>query len=168
MDQELKVLELRDGDLSNERDRLRSARASFTSRLGPLPASAGIVIGLAGAVADHIEEWAIWAAGGVFVAIVLVSLFNSSLPPYRVLRALHAKEDGYDLNDPTIDAKAWLKRKIALEKAIYGTPGEPTPRTMLRPKTLQQAFDIERRALFIVQSLFAAIILALLAGILLP
>jgi hypothetical protein len=162
----LKLLELKHGDLSNERDRLRSARAGVTGRLGPLPASAGIVIGLAGAVADRIDEWAIWTAGGLFVAIILMSWFNSSLPPYRALRADHVKKRGYHLDDPALDAVAWLYRKISLEHDIYGKLGEQTSWTTLRPNTLQQAFDIERRALNIVQGLFALIILVLLAAIL--
>jgi hypothetical protein len=36
----------------------------------------------------------------------------------------------------------------------------------VKPKTLQQGFDIERRGLNVVQGLFAAIIIVLLLGIL--
>jgi hypothetical protein len=49
---------------------------------------------------------------------------------------------------------------------IYGTRGEPTRWDTVKPKTLQQGFDIERRGLNLVQDLFAAIIIVLLLGIL--
>ena len=57
------------------------------AQLGPLPASAAIVIGLAGTVADKVEQWALISAGGLFAAIVIVSMLFGSLRPYRILRA---------------------------------------------------------------------------------
>jgi hypothetical protein len=80
-------------DIINERDRLRSARASVTRQLGPLPASAGIAISLVGALARNAvsEAWLIVALSLLFV-LVCVSIAYSLLPPYRKLRAKYEYE----------------------------------------------------------------------------
>ena len=49
---DLETLRLVYADLINERDRLRDARRSITTQLGPLPASAGLIIGLFAAFGD--------------------------------------------------------------------------------------------------------------------
>ena len=51
----ISVLEKAYMDLVSERDRLPDTRASFTGRLGPLPASAAIVIGLVGTAATNVN-----------------------------------------------------------------------------------------------------------------
>jgi hypothetical protein len=163
----LKLLELRHGEITHERDRLRSARAAVTGGLGPLPASAAIVLGLAGTVADRIPSWALWITLGLFLTIIAFSILSSRLPPYRVLRARTISREGHNLDDPRLTPAEWLARSIKLEQDIYGRLGAPTKWNTLRPKTLQQGFDLERRALNLVQVLFAGIILVLLLGILL-
>ncbi len=164
----LELAKLRYEDVVTERDRIRDARAGVTSRLGPLPASAAIVIGLAGTVADKVEQWALISAGGLFAAIVIVSMLFSSLRPYRIMRA---KRSGSTLAFQVPrdrDPATWLERKIAMEESIYGTPYRSQPRLYLSfsPANLQDAFDVERSVLNIVQVLFVLTIAVLLVGIL--
>jgi hypothetical protein len=62
--------------------------------------------------------------------------------------------------------KRWLEERIGQEQRLYG-PLRTSQRTWptLKPKDLQQAFDVERWVFVIVQLLFAAIILVLVAGL---
>jgi hypothetical protein len=74
----LETLKLRYQQVLAERDRLRSARAGVTSRLGPLPASAAIVIGLAGGVAHGVDPgYLIAAAILLFVLIVFRTVYRA-------------------------------------------------------------------------------------------
>jgi hypothetical protein len=171
-DDELRVLRLRYEDVLTERDRLRDARAGVTGQLGPLPASAAIVIGLAGTVADKVESWALITAGGLLAVIVIVSILFGSLRPYRLMRATASKKASTDLGSTVasdVDEATWLRAKIELEQRLYG---KLDPRQHLRlefrPTDLQEAFDVERTVLNIVQLLFVLIISALLIGILVP
>ena len=171
-DDRLELAKLRYQDVLDERDRLRGARAAVTSQLGPLPASAAIVIGLAGTVADKVEEWALIGAGGLFAALVIVSMLFSSLRPYRVMRAKW-RGSATTLGFAAVageDAVAWIERKIKMEEELYGSPRSNQPRLSLSfsPPNLQAAFDVERTVLNIVQLLFVLIIGVLLAGILGP
>jgi hypothetical protein len=143
----LRTLKLVHEDIVGERDRLRSARAAITSQLGPLPASAGIVIGLVGSLDHRVERGFLIAAGALFGLVMLVSIRYSRLAPYRVLRArrvLRDRQSGAecpgdsmpmesgDKGEPepwyigsTVDRSLkpadWLTRKIALEEQIYGS-----------------------------------------------
>jgi hypothetical protein len=178
---ELKLLELRYQDAINERDRLRSARADVTKRLGPLPASAGIVVGLAATASSNIADWAFWVIGVLFAAIVVISERGSHIPPYRELRAQRldsragpgpadsigqrdACPNEYTVDDPDLDASGWLRQMICLERDVYeGRHSDDSAAT--RRQTLQQAFNLERRALTRVEYLFAAMVLVVVAGI---
>jgi membrane protein implicated in regulation of membrane protease activity len=166
--QPLRLLELRHDDLVAERDRLRDARAAVTGSLGPLPASAAIVIGLAGTVAGEIPDWAIWTTLALFAVIMAISVVSSRLLPYRKLRAKREQDPRYELNDRSLTTpESWLLRKIELEKAIYeGGPDESTWSAAIKPRTLARGFAFEHAALNIVQTLFAAIVIVLLVGIL--
>jgi hypothetical protein len=167
---QLRVLRLRYQDVLTERDRLRNARASVTSQLGPLPASAAIVIGLAATVADKVEMWALISAGGLMLGIVALSMLYSGLRPYRIMRARAEGKRSADLGSPVLpedDEAGWLDAKIKLEQTIYGElDTRQRPSLWLRPKDLQQAFRVERTLLNIVQFLFVLVIIDLLLGIL--
>jgi hypothetical protein len=121
----LEVLKLVYQDILTECDRLRSARAAVTGRLGPLPASAGIVLALVGSVADQVGLAFLITAGGRFVALVAVSVMFGGVARYRLLRAKHlptepaqadqqAESAPKDLgfrNDPrSIPSPGWRRR----------------------------------------------------------
>ena len=155
----LELAKLRYEDVVSERDRLRDARAGLTSKLGPLPASAAIVIGLAGTVADKVEQWALIAAGGLFAALVILSILFSSLRPYRIMRAKSSHAGAGELPFPAPeddDPTTWLERKTRMEEDLYGklNRSQPVFRLGFSPSDLQAAFDIERSALNLVQLLF--------------
>jgi hypothetical protein len=155
-------------DIVTERDRLRAARAAITRQLGPLPASAGIAISLVGALAEKASAVALVVALVLFGVLVAVSIAYTFLPPYRTLRAkyeYHSHELGFDEH---AGAKEWLEHMIALERRIYGTVNTRRP-YFRRPRgigNLQDGFDAELTGLFIVQLLFVAVVVTLVAGVL--
>jgi hypothetical protein len=176
LEERVQVLKQVYDDVLTERDRLRDARAGFTSRLGPLPASAAIVIGLTGATADQVDRGWIAFAGVLFVLLVLVSTVYSGLAPYRLIRGpLQRKEDRWP-GSPDVTSFAfgrdannlaeWLEAKIALEERVCGElPSEQRFSLIRRPTNLQQALDVERSAFIVVQILFVAIILTVVLGV---
>jgi hypothetical protein len=169
------ILEKAYTDLVGERDRLRDARAGFTARLGPLPAAAAIVIGLAGSAAGKANAWWIVEAAVLLALLIFVSTVYSGLPPYRLLRAAHQPffEPGPVESDKQLafglgarDPETWLERKIKLEQQICGPLRRTQPvRLGMDVKNLQEALDVERSAFMLVQLLFAEIILVLVAGL---
>lgn len=166
-DDRIRVLEKAHEDVVNERDRLRSARAAFTSRLGPLPASAAIVIGLAGSVADKLNPLWIVEAAVLLGLLIVISAVYSGLRPYRLIRAEvqgDGRQLGFDVERS--DYEAWLDSKIALEQSIYGPLRRRQKVSLaLDVGDLQEAFDVERSAFVGVQLLFAEIIFVLVAGL---
>jgi hypothetical protein len=130
------------------------------------------VIALAGGVVHKVDSGYLIAAGALFLILIGFSTIYSSLRPYRIMLA----EDPRGGNEPerTIGAtvnsrlpeKRWLEERISQEQRLYG-PLRTSQRTWptLKPKDLQQAFDVERWVFVIVQLLFAAIILVLVAGL---
>lgn len=172
----VEVLKLVLADVEKERDRLRDARASFTARLGPLPASAAVVTGIIAATAGEVAWWYAAAAGLVFVVLLAVSLLFGGLKPYREIRRGHQ-----DRFDPTwkkrgewigfrtdeADRERWLVEKIRLEERIYGRLGERGRRwwPTRDPKSLGEALDTERAAANIVQTLFVVIFAILVVGL---
>jgi hypothetical protein len=125
----VEILEKAYADLIAERDRLRDARAAFTARLGPLPAAAAIVIGLAGSAAGKAHAWWVVEAAVMLALLIFVSTAYSGLPPYRLLRADHqgsfeprpapsGEPLAFGLGAP--DAGTWLERKINLERELCG------------------------------------------------
>ena len=166
-DPRTQVLENVYDDVDTERDRLRSARAGFTQRLGPLPASAGIVIGLAGAVGKDVEDGWLILAGGLFALLVFVSIVYSGLTPYRLMRAERlSPSDRLDFWRESEDLQAWLRCKIELENDICGGLRAEQPFS-LNPNVdnLQQALDVERSAFTLIQILFVDIVLVVVAGL---
>jgi hypothetical protein len=169
------ILEKAYADLVGERDRLRDARAGFTARLGPLPAAAAIVIGLAGSAAGKVNVWWIVEAAVMLALLIFVSTVYSGLRPYRLLRAIHQRsfEPGlapsgdrltFGLGAP--DPQTWLKQKIELEQKICGALQRTQPFCLgMDVKNLQEALDVERSAFVLVQLLFAEIILVLVFGL---
>jgi hypothetical protein len=174
------VLRAAHKDLVAERDRLRDARASFTSRLGPLPPSAAIAISLTGSVVEDVSVIWLAVATALLGVMVLISALYSGLKPYRLLRG--EKQSGLEKqrnvalsNGDTSqlgfglaaqDEVAWLQAKIKLEQSLYGGLRKD-PRFLLSRKVgdLQQGLDVERSAFNVVQFLFVAIIVVLVLGV---
>jgi hypothetical protein len=173
----LAVLNLAHDDVCTERDRLRNARASFTSRLGPLPASAAVVIGLAGSSIGKVGVG--WLAGATLLLVLLIvtSTVYAGLAPYRVVRgkAQRSFEEtlGTAHRDPRFafapdaeDPVAWLEQKIKLEEKICGPILESESFCLrMNINTLQEAVNVEHSASILVQLLFAEIVLGLVLGI---
>jgi hypothetical protein len=155
----VEVLKLVLADVEKERDRLRNARASWTARLGPLPASAAVVTGIIAAKAGEVDWWWAATAGLFFVVLLAVSMRYSGLKPYRELRdGLQARfhpqwsKQGFGFRPNETNVGTWLDMKIKLEQRICGAPGER--RSRLRPTTevesLTHALNVERAAANIV------------------
>jgi hypothetical protein len=186
-DRDIGSLRLAYDDIVRERDRLRSARASVTRQLGPLPASAGIAISVVGALATgRVDSGWLIVALVLLVLLVVISILFSLLPPYRRLRAQFEDELtretaggqatrpiartgehklGFDVNLPE---ELWLRHMVDLERRIYG-PLCTSRRAFRHPfgiTNLQDGFNAERTGLYLVQLLFVALIAALVVGLL--
>jgi hypothetical protein len=144
-------------DLVRERDRLRDARRSVTSQLGPLPAASGVVIGLFGALGPRVQG----AMKPYFiVALILllviagVSTVALTSSPYRKLRegaVKDLKKEGWTSDDRQ-EEQDWLAAMIELERLLKVTLGS--------------AFNKERDYLLAVQWLFVVQVLLLGAMVL--
>ena len=161
-DEQIELLKLKLADIEHERDRLRSARPSFTARLGPLPASAAVVTGIIASAAGEVDWWYVAGAGWVFAVLLMVSIAFAGLKPYREFRG----EESIEFLPNESDLRAWLTAKIAFEQEIYGKPAEPRyKRVPARcPATLTQALNSERAAANIVQGLSLVIFAVLVVG----
>lgn len=144
------ALRLEYEDLVRERDRLRDARRSVTSALGPLPAASAVAVGLFGLLDTDLAGGRLKLYIGVLVLFALMAvagLLATLRKPYRKLR----KES---LGDDRVSVKAdseaaWLTTMIALEKGIY--------------PDLQDGFEYERTWLLLMQG--AAVLQVLLLGV---
>jgi hypothetical protein len=131
-----------------ERDRLRDARREVTARLGPMPAAAGIVLGLFAGLPDHAQNRGlVWAALAVFVAMIAVSSFGIRLKAYRTLMRDVPADDSLPHHD-------WLSKQIEHERTVYTALG--------------RNFDQERTIFLVVQWLLAAEVVLLVLSRLLP
>jgi hypothetical protein len=169
----VEVLKLVLADVEKERDRLRNARASWTARLGPLPASAAVVTGLVAAKAGEVDWWWAAAAGLLFVVLLAVSVGYSGLKPYRELRAGLQEafypgwsERWFGFRPREDDVARWLVMKIKLEERICGAPGERRSRRLptRKVKSLTHALNVERAAANIVYALSLVIFVVLVVG----
>lgn len=182
----LKTLELLYEEVVRESDRLRSARSAFSRQLGPLPVAGGLVLGIFTSFGHHPHHAVTWVAVGLFAFSVIVSMGASGIAPYRRLRAGKVDEQeresqwrrpelqGAMDTDKLLTAtgllpeEEWLRQRIKLERSLYGPPPIPRSRSDLlrrgKNMNLQQAFELERYAVFIVQLLFVAEIALLFAG----
>ena len=146
-----------------ENIRLRNGRAALTRKLGPLPISAAIVAGLVTGLAGEVEADAfLWSALIVFGALVVVSILYSSMKPYRALR-----QQAESSPRSRESREEWYDQAIDLERTIYGDPAPRGLRGYLpsfNVQSLQEGYDRERRGLFIVQLLFAAVIVLLIVS----
>ena len=144
-------------DVEKERDRLRDARASWTVKLGPLPASAAVVTGIAVAAAGKVHWGFAIAVGVVFILLLRVSTVSSGLKPYRKLRRdSQAAFDPFNggsivFREHETRLEEWLRHKVQLEAQVY----DP----------LAAALDRERGAANLVQGLFLLIIAILIVGL---
>ena len=185
-DEDIRSLQLAYDDIVRERDRLRSAQASVTRQLGPLPVSAGIAISVVGALArNRVDEGWLIVASVLLLLLVVVGILFSVLAPYRRLRAEHADElareatggRGSEQTAGAIDHKLgfneqlpterWLKTWSSSSDGYMGHCVLPDDRSDT-PSTsgLQDGFDAERTGLYLVQLLFVALIAALVIGLL--
>jgi len=170
---EVEVLRLALADVEKERDRLRNARASWTARLGPLPAAAAVATGIIAAKSGEVDPgWA--AAAGVLLVLLLgVSVRYSVLKPYRELRHDYQakfdpgwRKEGFGFRVAETDLVTWLDHKIKLEERICGAPGERRSRWLptTNVKSLTHALNVERAAANIVYALSLAIFVVLVVG----
>jgi hypothetical protein len=165
---EVDALKLEYDYVRAENLRLRDGRATITSRLGPLPIGAAVVAGLVtGFTTETRENVWLWLALAVFFALVIVSILYSSMKPYRVIR--HEKETkGAVPARSKSSPREWYKAAIALEEEIYGKPNSDTGIRRHLPAAeingLQDGYDRERSGLFIVQFLFAVVIVLLIVS----
>jgi hypothetical protein len=157
--------------LRDESKRLRDGRAALTRQLGPLPISAAIVAWLVTGFTSDVEGDAfIWVALGLFLALVVISILYSSMKPYRLLR--HDVEADFPWS--TDSPAAWYEGAIKLEREVYGGPsggeGGSGWRLWLQARTpraitdLQDGYDRERSGLFLVQGLFALVVILLIVS----
>ena len=151
--------------IRNENLRLRDGRASLTRQLGPLPISAAIVAGLVTGFTSEVHENAfLWLALVIFVVLVVVSILYAGMKPYRVLR--HDKEAAFPRS--TQSPAGWYENAIRMEEAIYGEPHQGKGLRSHLPSSdvrdLQDGYDRERSGLFIVQGLFALVVILLIVS----
>jgi hypothetical protein len=186
-DEDIRTLQLAYDDIVRERDRLRSARASVTRQLGPLPVSGGIAISVVGGLGrDRVDEGWLIVASGLLLLMVVVGILFSVLAPYRWLRAKHEDELAHEVAsgkaaeraivaiehevgfDEQLPPGRWLTYMIELERRVYGPlrAGRGSFRHPFKIRTLQDGFDAERTGLYLVQLLFVALIAVLVIGLL--
>jgi hypothetical protein len=139
-----KVLALRYGQVTEERDRLRDARRFFARQLGPLPTVAGLSLGAVGVFSDFRHNAWLYVALGAFVAMTAVSIAFSGRPPYRVLRARHER------GAPATTIKGWYERELSIEDAVY--------------EDMEVEMGRERLGVFATQLLFLIVVACLLLG----
>ena len=168
----VEVLKLVYADVEKERDRLRNARASWTSRLAPLPAAAALATGTIADGADKVDQGWVVAAAALFAVLLVVSWTFSGLKPYREFRAdrqaafyPRRPKQGFAFCPQETDLERWLEMKIRVEERICGAPGERQSRRWptRRVKSLTHALNAERAATNIVYvlSLFIFAVLSL-------
>lgn len=136
-------------DLVRERDRLRDARRSLTSQLGPLPVASAVVVGLFGALSDDIHGLmtvVFIVVLTLFFAIAIVSSIALGHKPYRLLRRDAERESGWT-DDDARHPDDWLTGMIAVERTVKGRS--------------QKAYDTERTFLISVQWMLVAQVLLL-------
>lgn len=113
-------------DLVRERDRLRDARRAVTAQLGPLPASAGIIVSLFAAFLPQGGSPAYSILLGFalipFVLILVLSSRASRRDPYRSMRKPAA-----EMSEKSLSERAWLIERIAAERTHYGGREEEPP-----------------------------------------
>jgi hypothetical protein len=145
-----------------ENIRLRDGRGRLTRQLGPLPISAAIVAGLVTGLAGNVDGDAYLVSALVlFGALVVISILYSNMKPYRAMRGQAESPRS------TASPEEWYENAIELEKAIYGKPAGKGLRAYLprfKVDSLQEGYDRERTGLFIVQLLFAAVIVLLIVS----
>ena len=136
-------------DLVHERDRLRDARRSVTSQLGPLPVASAVVVGLFGAPQrryPRIDDGRVHRRAGCLLRHRDVSAIALGYQPYRNLRREAERASGW-ADDDARPADEWLSGMITVERLVKGSLGK--------------AFDTERTFLLSVQWMLVAQVLLL-------
>lgn len=150
---DLETLRLVYADRVNERDRLRDARREVTARLGPIPASAGVIIALFAALGLRFERW--WAAllFGLalipFAWVMVISARALREKPYRQLAADDAEVSRAAGEQDSLAEQDWLELMIAYERKTF-------------PK-LEKLFERERDSLLRVQVLLGTEVVILVS-----
>lgn len=119
---DLETLRLVYADLVAERNRLRDARRDVTSRLGPIPASAGIIIALFAALGPELEHGATALLFGIallpFVFVLAMSARALRRPSYRELVSdLQAERPAADRD--SLSEEEWLTMMVTFEREMY-------------------------------------------------
>ena len=167
-DSEIAALRLTYEELQRENLRLRDARASLTSQLGPLPISAALVAGLVSGFsvsgASRLNEPLTIIALCVFAAMVVVSVCYSKLAPYRELRDEMKPERGeliaHRAGAGRDAEREWYSKMIKLERSVRGNQDVPQgqkPRT-----TLTDAYNAEWWGVAITKCLFVVVVVLLI------
>ena len=139
---DIETLRLVYADCVNERNRLRDARRGVTSRLGPLPASIGVIVALFAALGPELERW--WTRllfGLALVPLALVIVLSARAIRERSYRELVAETEA-DRAGPKHDSlgeKDWLELMIGFEREMF--------------PTLEAHFEQERKNLLRVEAL---------------
>lgn len=139
---ELETLRLVYADRVRERDRLRDARRSVTTKLGPIPASAGVIVGLFAALGPDIERgWMALLFGLALIPFVLVMVTSALTLRERSYRELETEAEAPrpGPEQDSLDEADWLQNMIAFERQMF-------------PK-LEKHFEQERSNLLRVQVL---------------
>jgi hypothetical protein len=136
-----------------------------------LPASAAIAIGLFGSLGNRVPQWSLITAISLLAAMVVIGVVYDNFPPYRVLRARAAKALGrgpFELgHDREMNEAEWLKHAIDVERRLYGR--FPEKHRIVRAwarkgSTLQEYYEAERTAGYLVRIAFVLIIIDLVIG----
>jgi hypothetical protein len=136
-------------DLVRERDRLRDARRSVTSQLGPLPVASAVVVGLFGGLSRDIKGVLLTSLYAIALALFGVIVWYSAKAieqsPYRTQRDAILPNDGRGLDKES--ESVWLARMIEMERSVRGP--------------LVDSFEDERKSLILVQRLLVVQVLLL-------
>jgi hypothetical protein len=127
-------------DLVNERDRLRGARRNVTAQLGPLPPSAGLIVGLFAAFGDIESDLMALLFGLALVPFVLLTVVSAHALRWKSYREIRKERGCYTL-DSDLPEEKWLVTMIECELEIY--------------EELETLYDRERKRLIVVQALLA-------------
>ena len=168
--------------LSHERDRLRDARGFFARGLGPAPASAGIATGVVAALGDGKNPGFLFAAVGVLVAMVTVSIAYDGALAYRHLYARRIKalrstglqeeellpkaSDWHQKPEDRLREVKWYRAMISVEREIYGPEYDHNRFRLpcVAVTNLQDGVDLERTGVRLVQGLWVVVVGLLVAA----
>jgi hypothetical protein len=119
---DLETLRLVYADRVNERDRLRDARRDVTARLGPIPASAGVIIAPFAALGPDLERrWTALLFGLALVPFVLVMVISARALNEKSYRELFGEVEvpRAGSEHDVLAEEDWLRMMIAFEREMF-------------------------------------------------